>query len=113
MNAWLAQGQQSGGPMLNPAAAAIMANSGALAVGWYDINACMVGDALHWYFYLAHHAAGPGALLSYWPMTVQAHGHMIIELRNWKIAANEVFLLTNAALAAGNYVGNIWYSKRA
>ena len=113
VDSWEAQGSHTNEFLVNPGAGVIMADTGQLVAGYYDLYFNMSGSAAHSYFAAQHRNAANALNLHLIYISLPALGAVWFKLSNWKVATNERLRLVNGVGAAGSFAGVVLWTRRA
>lgn len=109
---WEAQGSVNAS-LSNPGDGTIVLDTGALAVGYYDLFVIMTVDTTHRWFALQVRNAANTATLHTIYNHVAASTPAHYTLKNIKLAANERFRLLQGNAISGKLEASFWWTRHS
>lgn len=98
---------------VNPAHAAILADTGQLAEGWYDVTYLVGCTVNHYSIMMQHRDAANTGNIDRINTPVAAYIPVVLTLKNIYLAANERFRIYVNNAVVGTVVSNIYWVRRA
>lgn len=109
---WFAQDSSIQFSVNDPVWNTVIADSGQLVNGYYDLLFGVAGNASHFYFDLEHRNSLNNATVERFHFSILAYETCILHLESHYLVHNERFRIIVINNAIGDFIGNLlWYRR--
>lgn len=112
LESWISQGSDSDF-VQDPTGGATIADSGALAEGWYNFMAVIGGTIDHVGAQVQHRNAVNNSTLHSWLLQYGAYQNTILYINNWRMEPNERMRIQHIGAATGAFRCSLSWVRKA